>query len=184
MESRTPLNSLALLAAIVSITIPQWAQQALHTVTPPCSVTAPNQNEPPVKNFGGTKTYSPDYKGRRDGHTDNSYGNGKLWTILWPEGTIVLQAGRSGHILSNGSLSVKQMWYRGVLGKLTIHGRRLDTSAPPLRASVPDGYGDTGFQASALIFPTEGCWEVTGQVGEASLTFVTRVIKVKQAASP
>src|SRR5207302_5811496 len=25
-----------------------------------------------------------------------------------------------------------------------------------------------------VIFPTEGCWEVTGEVGETSLTFVTR----------
>jgi len=49
---------------------------------------------------------------------------------------------------------------------------------PPLRARIPDGYGDTGFQATALIFPTEGCWEVTGKVGEASRTFVTRVVKV------
>ena len=47
-----------------------------------------------------------------------------------------------------------------------------------LRARIPDGYGDTGFQATALIFPTEGCGEVTGEVGETSLTLVTRVVKV------
>jgi hypothetical protein len=51
-------------------------------------------------------------------------------------------------------------------------------SAPPLRASIPEGHGDTGFQATALIFPTEECWEVTVKVGEAALTFVTRVVKV------
>jgi hypothetical protein len=38
-------------------------------------------------------------------------------------------------------------------------------------------YGDIGFQPSYLIFSTPGCWEVTGRVGEASLTFVTRVVK-------
>jgi hypothetical protein len=42
---------------------------------------------------------------------------------------------------------------------------------------VPDGYGATGFQASAVSYPTEGCWEVTGRVGDASLTFVTLVLK-------
>jgi hypothetical protein len=47
---------------------------------------------------------------------------------------------------------------------------------PPLRARIPDGYGDTGFQATALIFPTEGCWEVTGEVGDTRLTFLTPVV--------
>jgi len=99
---------------------------------------------------------------------------------LWPEGTVVFRPGGSGEILPDGSLSMKFGWTRGegLLGKLKIHGRRLDAPAPPLRARIPDGYGDTGFQATALIFPTEGCWEVTDEVGENSLTFVTRVVKV------
>jgi hypothetical protein len=53
----------------------------------------------------------------------------------------------------------------------------LDGAAPPLSTSIPDGYGPTGFQASGVTFPTEGCWEVTGRVGNASLTFVTLVLK-------
>lgn len=99
---------------------------------------------------------------------------------LWPEGTVVFRPGGPGEILPDGSLSMKFGWTRGegLRGKLKIHGRRLDAPAPPLRARIPDGYGDTGFQATALIFPTEGCWEVTGEVGETSLTFVTRVVKV------
>ena len=55
----------------------------------------------------------------------------------------------------------------------------LDGSAPPLIADIPDGYGDTGFQSSGVIFPAEGCWEVTGKVGTTVLTFVTRVVKVR-----
>jgi hypothetical protein len=69
-------------------------------------------------------------------------------------------------------------WERGVRGQLTIEGRRLDASAPPLRADIPRGYGDIGFQSTAIIFPTPGCWEVTGQVGSATLTFVTKVVKI------
>jgi hypothetical protein len=76
-------------------------------------------------------------------------------------------------------MSMKFGWWRNVRGKLTIQGRKLLTPGPPLRASVPEGYGDTGFQASAIIFPNEGCWEVTGKVGKASLTFVTKVIREK-----
>jgi len=101
---------------------------------------------------------------------------------LWPEGTVVFRPGGPGSIEPDGSLAMKFGWTRGegLRGKLKIHGRRLDASAPPLRASIPDGYGDTGFQATALIFPTEGCWEVTGEVGETRLTFVTRVVRVKE----
>jgi hypothetical protein len=75
---------------------------------------------------------------------------------------------------------MKFPWVRGVRGKLTIQGKRLDAPAPPLRAHIPDGYGDTGFQATGIIFPTEGCWEVTGKVGDSSLTFVTRVVRVEE----
>ena len=144
-----------------------------------CAVTIPNGSQPPVKNFGGKVTYSPDYNGPRDAPDQGSHGNGKLWTVLYPDGTVVFRRGGPGFILSDGSLSMKFPWWRGVRGKLSIEGRRLDSSAPPLRARIPEGYGDTGFQSTAIIFPTEGCWEVTGKVGEASLTFVTKVVRVK-----
>jgi len=78
---------------------------------------------------------------------------------------------------------MKWGWRRGVRGQLRIEGRRLDESAPPLRADIPAGYGDFGFQASALIFPTPGCWEVTGRVGAASLTFVTLVQRIGEGPS-
>jgi len=99
---------------------------------------------------------------------------------LWPNGTVVFRPGGPGSIETDGSLSMKFGWTRGegLRGKLKIHGRRLDAPAPPLRASIPEGYGDTGFQATALIFPTEGCWEVTGEVEDTRVTFVTRVVRV------
>jgi hypothetical protein len=52
-----------------------------------------------------------------------------------------------------------------------------------LRAEVPSGYGDKGFQATALVFATPGCWEVTGRVGDAGLTFVTKVVKIGDGPS-
>ena len=62
-----------------------------------------------------------------------------------------------------------------VQGLLIIVGHRLDAPAPALRADIPGGNARYGFTPTALIFPTVGCWEVTGQVGAASLTFVTLV---------
>jgi hypothetical protein len=73
---------------------------------------------------------------------------------------------------------MKFPWERSVRGQLTIDGRRLDALAPPLRADIPCCYGDIGFQATALIFATPGCWEVTGHVGDANLTFITNVVKI------
>jgi hypothetical protein len=104
-----------------------------------------------------------------------NHGITKLWTALWPGGVIKAEP---DYVDKDGSIHMKFGWWRGVSGRLSIQGRRLDAPAPPLRAEVPDGYGDRGFQASGVIFPTEGCWEITGQVGAARLTFVNFVIKV------
>ena len=99
-------------------------------------------------------------------------------TSLWPDGTVTFKPGGSGCVDPDGTLGMKWPWWRGTRGPLTIEGRRLDGPAGPLRASIPAGYGQTGFQSSGLMFPTPGCWEVTGRVGAESLTFVTRAVKV------
>jgi hypothetical protein len=94
-----------------------------------------------------------------------------VWTILYYPTLVV----RARNLHPDGSMEEKFPWWRGVSGGLAIRGQRLDGSAPPLRADIPSGYGDSGFQATSIIFPTEGCWRVTGSVGTASLTFVVLV---------
>lgn len=126
-----------------------------------CPVTMPNGSTPP---------------GERP--SPHQHGNGDLWTGIWPGGIVTFSPNGPGEMLPDGSLSMKFFWWRAAPGQpLTIEGRRLDAAAPPLRASIPDGYFGK-FQASGLIFASEGCWEVTGRVRDASLTFVTLVIKV------
>lgn len=107
------------------------------------------------------------------------YGSHGLFTALWPDGIVVFEPGGPGEIRPDGSLAIKYPWWRdeGIEGELIIEGRRLDGPAPPLQAEIPEGYGGTGFQASAVVFPTEGCWEVTGRAGPAELTFVVKVSK-------
>lgn len=114
---------------------------------------------------------------RREELSGLSYGNRFLRVSLWPNGTVIFRPGGPGIIFPDGSLSMKFGWWRSVRGKLTIKGRRLLATGPPLRAEIPEGYDDIGFQATSITFPTEGCWEVTGKVGRASLTFVTKVIR-------
>ncbi len=74
-------------------------------------------------------------------------------------------------------------WWRAVPGKLAITGYRTDAAAPAAIGDVPDGYGDMGFQASGVTFPAEGCWNITGTVGTASLTFTTFVIKTSSVST-
>lgn len=127
-----------------------------------CAVTEPNASaSTPTYYYGGP----------------GSYQNEALWTNLWmwgEDGVILSPA--DGHISDTGAfIEMKWAWYRFKDGELTITGRRLDAPAPPLEAWIPGGYGSTGFQVSGITFPTTGCWEVTGHLGEDSLTFVVRV---------
>jgi hypothetical protein len=133
----------------------------------PCSVTAPN----------GVVAGLLEQK-------DYSYGNSQLSVGpfgLWPDGTVIFRPGGPGFVTPDGALGMKFGWTRGIRGKLTVTGRRLDGDAPPLQADIKCCYGEVGFQASYLIFSTPGCWEVVAQIGEvegSKLTFVTKVVKI------
>ena len=89
----------------------------------------------------------------------------------------VFQPGGPGFVDFDGALGLKVGWERKKKGILQVGGRRLDGSAGPARAYIYD-YGDIGFQPIYLVFPTPGCWEITGSVADTSLTFVTFVEKI------
>jgi hypothetical protein len=104
-----------------------------------------------------------------------AFGNSHLWVVPLQADGVIHADSRS--IEPDGSIAAKLGWWRITPGTLAIIGRRLDASAPPLRASIPEGYGSSGFQASGVWFPTEGCWEITGTVGGQTLSFVTFVLR-------
>jgi len=125
-----------------------------------CPITQPNGNSPPKEQP------SPRY-----------FGDGSIWTMLWPEGKVLLDPSLPGQVSSDGSLSIKWPWWRGLPGRIQIQGRKLDGGGRgTLRTVIPDGYGDSGFQPSTLIFSSEGCWEVTVRQGNHTLSFVTEVL--------
>lgn len=127
-----------------------------------CPVTLPNGRTPP---------------GEVASH--NHHGNGELFTALWPEGLIRFNPDGPGEIRPDGSMAMKFPWWRGegVSGPIEVSGERLDRPGQGVTAEMPDGYGDTGFQASALVFPSEGCWEVRAQSDGAELIFVVDVVR-------
>lgn len=105
------------------------------------------------------------------------YGNEALEVGLGPGSKFVFAPGGVGFVDRDGALGIKVGWDRRKKGQLQISGHRLDASAPRARAYIYD-YGDIGFQPIYLVFPTPGCWEITGHVADASLTFVATVEKV------
>ena len=125
-----------------------------------CPVSVPNGSTPPGESA-----------------SEMFHGENGVWTVLWPDGVVAFKPDGPGEVRSDGSLAMKFSWWRaeGVEGELRISGRRLEGAGQSLAAEIPLGYGLSGFQASALVFPSEGCWEVTAQAGEARLSFVTQV---------
>jgi hypothetical protein len=172
MRMRTVLVCLTLSTAAVGCTNDSSSSReaATQSVVEACPVTTPNgvtarQEEAVPSSFGTLELSLGPFGLKRNGR--------------------VVARGRD----DQGRLRTKFGWWRGVPGRLVIDGRRLDSPAPRLEARVPSGYGDIGFQATGIYFPTPGCWEVTGRVGRASLTFVTIVelgesIRVSEAAPP
>jgi hypothetical protein len=143
-----------------------------------CPVTTANGRTPPGENPGA-----------------DAHGNGKLWASVSRDGKFVVapqsapeylgpdgEIAVDGVLLPDGSVGIKAPWWRGpdVHGRVTVRARRLDAPAPRVDRTVPpSGYGLTGFQAMGLELPSTGCWQITGSVGSASLTFVTLVERAR-----
>ena len=79
-----------------------------------CPLTLPNGRTPP----GGTDVGA-------------NHGNGNLWTTMWPHDVVIATP---DFIDADGSVLMKGPWWRGVEGTLRITGRRLDGTAPRLKA--------------------------------------------------
>jgi hypothetical protein len=169
MRFAAPLFGLAVWSLLAAVADGRQVSTAAAPTSVECAVTVPNGIA------AGEERPDP-----------GSYGNRQVSVGpfgLWPDGTVLFKPGGAGFLTRSGALGMKFGWRRGVSGRLSIEGRRLDADAPPLRAEVPSGYGDRGFQATYVIFPTPGCWEVTGRVGDASVTFVTKVVKIGDGPS-
>jgi hypothetical protein len=96
--------------------------------------------------------------------TTRWYGHGALWAAVpgvdW-FGVVVE---------TTGTIDMKIGWWRLSPGELTITAHRLDGSGTAA-ADVPDGYGQTGFQATGVIFSSPGCWCVTSRLNDDVVSF-------------
>jgi hypothetical protein len=109
--------------------------------------------------------------------TTGRYGNG------------VLSVDARGGVLTrprepDGTLFDKLGWLprKGFTGTLAVRGERLDGPGRMNVLGVNWGYSfapgraPRGSWASAVKFPSEGCWRITGRVRDVALTYVVRVV--------
>lgn len=127
-----------------------------------CQFTPFSSERPPAVGFDPTYASLPAHWWKNE--------NGTLWAFGF-NSTFPPHAGNAG--------GVKVLWVRTDGGtferhQLVIDGVQLDGHATHLNATIPGGYGGN-YQPSGLVFPTQGCWKVTGTVDENSLSFVVYV---------
>jgi hypothetical protein len=106
---------------------------------------------------------------------NGTYGNGLLSTTLRRDGLLLRRPEPDGTIFWKFGWSPSRPG-----GVLTVRGERLDAPSPPMRVlGVHWGYSSTGHGgwASAVLFPSEGCWRIRGRVRDVSLTFVVKVVR-------
>src|SRR5438552_17849805 len=100
----------------------------------------------------------------------NWVGGGGIWVALPPDGIVTWGTTTQGP---------KFGLFRYGVGRATADARRLGAPTPPgfaAKIGTPEqGYGPPGFIASGLIFPENGCWEVTYRLDTGSVTFVVNV---------
>ena len=111
--------------------------------------------------------------------------NESLAVVLPSVDTLIFKPGGPGFVDdADGALGIKIGWEIRKKGTLVITGRRLDGIAPPARAYISRSYDDyAGGMSLFLLFPTPGCWEITGVIADGSLTFIVQVEKIGDGPS-
>lgn len=110
------------------------------------------------------------------------YGTPELWTMLGREG----QVWRGLPVGSDGSLTQKTFWFaQGYVfdeepaPDITVTAENIDGSAPTIQAGGPGTNGthvDLGsFMLVGLEIPTRGCWRITAEYRDATLSYVAWV---------
>lgn len=103
-----------------------------------------------------------------NGHPSSAYGRGPVWVLL--------PYGGNNASRVHGQVYVKVGWYVGLAGPLRGAARRIDgqqTRSGRLQVSDPNTDARR-MDASALLLPTPGCWQVTGDIAGHSLTWIFR----------
>lgn len=131
-----------------------------------CPITAGAEPVPPEVRFSRPVPWVQEDSGW--------FGNSALWVSLPPDGILPTRIS----LEEPSEFNTKFPWWRLSPGELSVETSR-PGSDESVQGSAPSGYGQTGFNPSGLVFGGQGCWEVTGNVGGESLTFVVWVCQAE-----
>lgn len=104
-----------------------------------------------------------------------------LWVTIPEDGVLRLTSDDAiafGPLVGWRSATVTWLRDEGVEGFVIVSGQRLDAMSelsPQTPLSPQRQYVRVGVVQTGLAFPSEGCWEVIGMVGERELRFVVEV---------
>lgn len=165
---------MSLIAAIMIImagVVPVSMQVATPAATPfACPTSTPNHVTPPAA---------------LEHYIDpaSSFYMSGIWVTLPPDGRLYLSL--EDLVAKDGELAnwraTKLPWTRGegVVGPLIVTGQRLDGDAPlAFDIAFDSQYGSMGFTPVSLVFPSPGCWQITGKVGDRTNTLTLEVVFV------
>jgi len=99
------------------------------------------------------------------------HGNGVLAAAIPREGVYLDRDG-------DGAFADKMSWVaRGTPASLAVRYQRIDVATAPTTASTGRGTlaGFSGLSWASRMFYSEGCWKVTGRIGDVALSFVVEV---------
>jgi len=110
------------------------------------------------------------------------FGTDRLWTALPETGAwIGLPHYTHGDPTFRQKLAFRRQGcdpHAKTQARLTVSGRRIDATAPPLQTDGPGSPSWTAgdqFLMTGINFPTTGCWEITGRYESGEVTFVVWV---------
>lgn len=131
----------------------------------PCAVTLPNGIV-----AGGAEVTAAE--------ASRSFGNALLSLGIFRDGRVLFAPDGPGFRTSSGGLVMKFGWIVASDGKLLVRGHRLDGPAEKLAWERGAFVASSGFQATYLIFPAPGCWQIEAELSgkpDSGLSFVTSV---------
>jgi len=155
--------------AVALITLAGTIGSLAHESTPApiaCQPAVPNNVEPPshLLHFA---------------NPENTFFMNGIWAGLYPDGIMLID---KNAIVADGEYAgwrAQKMWWTrddGVVGPLIVTGTLLDGEAPDaVNISFARQYGSMGFTPVGLAFAEEGCWQITGSVGNHTTTFTMQV---------
>ncbi len=166
----------------LSLIVASCGSPAAPAATAPPATALPG--DPPAtcpisKMGGGAYSPPPPFDPHGPDAAEFWFGSASLWTLLPTDGVWrQLPLDASGYTQKTFWWREGYDWQAEPLPKLTVSGKRLDASAPPLSASAATNGHEAHLQSFMLVgvqFPTAGCWQVTGHYGGSDLSYVVWV---------